>query len=167
MAGNGFIQFVDASKMYRNLDVAKNVINKMVAEALVDGLEEEFMTLVIETPQWTGTTAASWNVGTGNVAGDSTAGVRVQSERKRKNALSAGHLAAVNIALSENWDNFEAYKKSYTLTNLTFYNNAPGAVTAEEGPLRPANIPPGTEAFERFKLRIQGRNYQVYKDFEI
>jgi len=161
---SGFIKFIDASQVYRNLTAVNAVINQQVAEALADGLEEEFTRLVIETPQWTGTAAASWNVAVGAASEDEP---RVQPERERKHALSAGRMAAVSVALNANHDRFEEFKKSYTLRNLAFYNNAPSIETAEEGPLRPQNIPPGTGAFERFKLRVQGRAYQTYKDFEI
>ncbi len=139
-------------------------------------LWEEFDQLLNETPQWTGTAAASWNmaitgIATGKTLGEG--GVRKQKELSRKNALQKGHGAAVNIARSENASfkkdmNGGLFHRNSALPRgaIGIWNNSESIKTAEGGPLRAENKPPG--AFQRFEARIgeltidlRNRNYKV------
>jgi len=126
---------------------------KVAGNAIADGIMEEFEQLVYETAQYTGTTAASWNVGTMGSA--SHGNVRARQLGKDESPLHAGHGAAVSVALNANKNRLDGLRKG-TIgalnSGINVWNEAPGAETAEEGPLRPVNS--GAEgAFDRFKIR--------------
>ncbi len=134
------------SDMFRKLSCLTTGVFQYIGPRVVDLIEPEFEKMVIETPQWTGTTAASWNISLG---GDDT--VRTMGKRKLENALHKGHMAAVRTSLTYNTPNFAKMRASITtrgaggtghgLAAIVIENNAPGYDTAEHGPLRPINNP--------------------------
>jgi len=151
------------SSNLRSLGRVKVTVGKAVAEAVATGIWEEFQELLLETPQWTGTAAASWNIGFGMSAGGGK--VRTMPERSRADALHAGHLEAVSIAEMANYGVIEEFIESgYRYGDLVVWNDAPSADRAEHGPLRKENDPPGPGAFARFERRVLRRQYLVYRD---
>lgn len=137
----------------------KQSIYHQPAAQLVDKLLKEFATLVRETPQWTGTTAASWYIGF--YEDEPTINqVYTQPDRTAKEALCKGTEPACAISIN---------KSKYTLTNVDLAkiartyivvgNDAPGYETAEEGPVRFVNSPP--RALERFMARVSLMDFEV------
>ena len=151
------------SQIVRDLDYAGKAVFTEVGEALKEGLEKEFAQLVNETAQYTGTTAASWNItvgGVGDQVSKGQGGVRPQPFRTRAEALSVGHQNAVGIALAANAGTLESLvnwikpgQKGHKPGAIMVENYAPGADRAEEGPLRDVNES-AIGAFERFKVRV-------------
>ena len=135
--------------------VGKRTIFQEAGNALRDAVMEDFDTLLLETPQWDGTTVASYNIGFYPVSEE----VREQPMLEREDALQKGHLSAVNVARSANAnaipDGFEGWRRS----DLLIVNEAPGFETAEEGPVRPVNSPAG--ALARFMDRFEDRIIDV------
>jgi len=78
------------SQVAREIDYDGKAIFKDIGNTLAQGIWVHFKTLVEETAQYSGTTAASWNLSMG---GDQS--VREQPERTRDEALQKGHQAAV------------------------------------------------------------------------
>lgn len=140
-----FKQFGDALK-----DLSKGGgLDRRIGIQLRDALEEEFLTLLLETPQWSGTTVASYNFGLR--PGDE---VREQPEPADiTEALQRGHLSAVQVAMHANTGKLPLDFKGYrTNADLALVNAAPGFETAEEGPVRDVNNPVGAVA--RFVERV-------------
>jgi hypothetical protein len=151
------------SQMAREIDAMGKAIFKDVGDAIAYGIWEEFRILVQETAQWTGTTAASWNLYMqGRVGPIGVTGYREMPKRTRKEALQRGHGDAVQIALAANYDNLLDITTQYRYAEIVISNYAPGADRAESGPLRAVNQP--TQAFERFKSRVAFRNFDVIRD---
>lgn len=134
----------------------KENIYRKAGKQLSEALLEEFEVLVRETPQWTGTTAASWEIG---FQSDITDGVEEQPSRTREEALSKGSEVACNIAMGKAYANITPDFSKYIRESIIVSNNAPGFDRAEEGPVRPVNTPPG--ALERFKARIAIMDLEV------
>ena len=76
----------------------KNSIYNKIGAQLKDALLDEFDVLVRETPQWTGTTAASWEIG---FPSDIEGKIEEQPPRKREEALSKGSEAACSISMGQ------------------------------------------------------------------
>lgn len=156
--------FTDISSKIREVGSLGTVMLNAVGDALAQGIWEEFETLVIETPQYTGTTAASWNL---SIGGDES--VRTQPPRTRETALEKGHMDAVREALVHSataLDNLSVMavgskKGKYTqpYAAIVVENNAPGSEIAEEGPVRPINEP--AHALERFNQRLASKHFQL------
>lgn len=131
-------------------------IMKITGEALRDAIANEFETLLLETPQWSGTTTASYNIGFHpgeEVRTQPPSGKKLTKEE----ALSKGHWYAVSVAMKANWDNLPTDFQGYKTAALIITNNAPGFETAEndpEGKLRDVNRPGG--ALARFETRFAG-----------
>jgi len=131
-------------------------IYKVTASQLREKLLDEFDILVRETPQWTGTTAASWEIDFDtNITGD----VETQPERTRDQALSKGSEAACGIAMAKASTSLNGDFKLYAQRDIVVANAAPGYDRAEEGPVRPENTPPG--ALKRFEARIALMDFEV------
>lgn len=141
--------------------LGNSVVFKVSGEALRDAIEEEFETLVQETPQWDGTTAASWSIGFR--PGEH---LREQPEREREGALYKGHQEAVDVALAANAGSIPGDFRGYQTADLVITNPAPGFETAEEGPVREVNQPAGAlKAFEsRFEDLVIEADFGKYND---
>lgn len=134
-----------------------NSIYRKAGSQLRDKVISEFKDLVIETPQWTGTTAASWEIG---FSGDITGSVEEQPERTKEQALQRGSQPACDIAIANAERSFtESDLRHYAKEDLLVSNTAPGYDTAEEGPVRQVNTPPG--ALKRFESRIAALDFEV------
>ena len=151
------------SQMAREIDYLEKAVFADVGDALAEGLMAEFETLVNQTAQWTGTTAASWNISLGGVG---EGGVALQPERSREEALEKGHHEAVSISLARCATALNRLatmglpgQKGNTYRAIMVENNSPSADHAENGPLRDVNSPNG--AFERFKMRVASRMFVV------
>lgn len=145
------------SQMAREIDQMGKAVFDKVGDALAQGIWEEFVVLLYETPQWTGTTAASWNLSMG---GDHS--VREQPERSRKQALSKGHDAAVQIAKAHNFKSLLAISTEYKQKAIVVENHAEGAERAELGPVRDINEP--AKAMARFEQRVKQRSFPIIWD---
>ncbi len=156
---------LNVSEVLRNIGRFKVRIGREVAEVVADNLWEEFNTLVMETPQWTGTAAASWRIGFGMSA--SEGGYTKMQKRTREEALQKGHMEAVSEAEMRSYGAIEEYKdKGYQYGDLVIYNNAPSIEFAESGlNLRSVNEPGGM--FERFERRMNGKSMKLYRDIRI
>jgi len=106
-----------------------------------------FITMVRETPQYSGTTAASWNIGP---PGATSEEVREQPEPNPP--LKKGHGAAIEVARSSNEGNLKNLVGINKVRDVLVINNAPGAEQSEHGPVRKVNEPAGM--FEIFKSAL-------------
>jgi hypothetical protein len=153
--------FRNLSDLFRELSCKTTGIFREVGGNVVDIFESEFEQLVMETPQWTGTTAASWKIslgGRGVFGGDS--GVHTLPKRSREQALWRGHMKAVNLALTANAGNFENMRerlsREFATAAITIDNQAPGSTQAEKGPVRvPENVEP--HALDRYIVRVASK----------
>lgn len=154
------------SKIARDLDGYVAKMFKVLGEDIAREIHEEFEVLVYETPQYTGTTAASWTLSFAGRAGgygasteaDAFAPVDIPLDKSR-GPLHKGHENAVRIAMHRNQGAFEALPEAYRYSSMMIRNNAPGAVRAEEGPVRAVNDP--AHALERFKGRLEGKVFKT------
>lgn len=124
-----------------------NSLFTIIGEEVEEAMTEAFETLVRDTPQYSGTTAASWNIGLARTCPDV---VREQPRPKSEaEALKKGDSAAVEIALTENAIALANLSSMNLNQDIAVKNNAPGADTSESGPLRQVNRPSGmTDRFE-------------------
>ena len=132
-------------------------IYTVAGQAIADGIWVEFEQLVRETAQYTGTTAASWNLGM--AFGKSYGGVRARELGPDESPLSVGHGAAVSLALNANRGNLEGLGKTILRSGINVWNEAPGSERSEEGPLRGVNES-AIGAFSRFQERVRDRVFQ-------
>ncbi len=144
--------FTNASDWARGLLNAYDLVYKDIGVALTEKLWVEFERLVKETPQYTGTAAASWNIGMPGMAG-AGGGVRVQRKRTRETALRMGHMAAVGEALGSNFGFLNIVAEKWSTADILIWNDAESSLYAEYGPLRPINDP-GLLAFSKFVGRL-------------
>ena len=130
--------------------------------ALREALMEDFETLVQETPQFSGSTAASWQIG----FPEDTYGndyVELPPPANGIEAMHRGMDPAVSIATTRARANLlHTDPERFFRQDIILLNNAPGFETAEEGPVRPENTPPG--ALKRFEARFATRDIIV--DFQ-
>ncbi len=152
------------SDIARAFDREGKAVFKDIGMAYAHGVWEEFEQLVQETAQWTGTTAASWTLSFQHRQGalKGVSAVRTQPKRSRKEALSVGHSAAVNVALGANVGVLNGIAKQYARQDLVLTNEAPGAYTAEHGPLRPVNAS-AKNALAKFNLRLARKVFMTVR----
>lgn len=165
---------INAKEVGKDLLGASLNIYKVFGHVIADALWEEFVKLLNETAQYSGSTAASWNMDT---AGAGSFGrVRMQDYRKPETALHMGHQDAVNVARIANYGNIDGntlYEKTRT-SGINIWNDSPGAQSGvpEHGPLRPENTG-AVDAFARFERRLATKvynplpNQMSMKDFNI
>lgn len=140
-----------------------NSIYKKAGSQLRSAILEEFKTLVRETPQWSGTTAASWKLGFMYKVDQSM--VEMPQPASREEALSRGAEPACQIAINNAMGALSPDLRDYMRIgrgggqDIVLYNEAPGYETAEEGPVRPVNVEPG--ALKRFESRIDSLDILV------
>ena len=134
----------------------ENSIYQAGGRELRDFLFEEFTDLVRETPQFSGSTAASWEIGfPGSVSEDGDY-VKLPKPADGVEAARAGDKFACDKAINKAFTTLMgADPEAYISKDLLLINNAPGFETAEHGPVRAENEPPGPGAMERFVARIE------------
>ena len=105
---------------------AGNKINRLVASAIADALYEEFYDLIKRTPQWSGFTAASWQIGYGMTTQSMGEADKFLPSRKIRPApAEAGHMFAVSEAAGRAYAKLEDYKAGgYTTGDLIVWNNS-------------------------------------------
>ena len=159
--------FTNISKMVREIDYLGKAVFQDVGDTLKDVIMEEFEQLVIETAQWTGTAAASWNV---SIGGDQS--VREQPKRTKTTALERGHGAAVSEAMNHNTGALDRLstmavgKKGNAYGAIVVENHAESSDRAEHGPLRAVNAGAAGAGF-RFEQRLANRSFEVIRDRRI
>ena len=135
------------SQFVREISAIEGKLHKVGGERLSNELMEAFEVLVNETPQWSGTTAASWTMGF------RAPDVLVEFPKlSREQAMQRGMDPAVSAALSRS--QLSADLKDYARADIKLTNPSPNYDTAMEGPLRDVNKPPG--AIDRFEARVAG-----------
>lgn len=123
----------------------------VAGRALRERVETEFEVLVKETPQYTGSTAASWRMSVRG-ADDSQTVIKLP---KGATPFEKGQAPAIDMALSHYAGNrLPESLKSYMNADIVINNAAKGFDTAEHGPVRDVNTPPG--ALARFEGRVAG-----------
>ena len=135
------------------LTTGPNSIYARGERALRQVLLEEFHTLVQETPQYSGSTAASWRIG----FYAPTEYTMMWPPSSAADALAKGMDPAVSIAVGYARESLgvTGYGMLKNRQDITITNGAPGYETAEEGPVRQVNTPPG--ALKRFVERFSHR----------
>ena len=149
----------NASEVLRQLGVVtsgKDSIYHKAGAQLKSKLLEEFETLVRETPQWSGTTAASWEIG---FYRDITGEVETQPRRSLEEALQKGSEPACQIAIHKAQTSIPDDLSQIKTQDIIVSNESPGYDTAEDGPVRAVNTPPG--ALARFEARVAALDFDV------
>lgn len=137
---------------------ASTAIYTVAGQAIADGIWEEFEQLVKETAQYTGTTAASWNI-------DKKFGASYGREvgiklKKGESPLHIGHHYAVGVALDRSRGNLDGLGKKVLTSGINVWNEAAAAeIAAETGPVRPINNS-AINAFSRFQERVRSRVFE-------
>ena len=131
-----------------------NSIYKRAGRQLNDEIWNAFVVLVEETPQWSGSTAASWRIGFA-APEEYTQMPRPSSVAE---ALQKGHSEAVEHALYESvgfrMEDHDLMR--YTTQDIMVTNASPQFNVAEFGPLRRVNQPGG--AVQHFMDTIEKIN---------
>ena len=139
----------DAIRQLKTLTAGPSSIYKIAGTQLRDAILDEFTVLVRETPQWSGSTAASWKLGFLYLVDPSPV---ILPELSRDDALKKGAEPACQIAINNAKGALSVDLAEYAKKDIVLHNEAPGFDRAEEGPVRPVNTPPG--ALKRFEARI-------------
>lgn len=160
------MKVVNLSKVVREIDYLGQAVLKDIGDTLAQGIWDEFENLVIETAQWTGTTAASWNLYMKYRMVAPEGDVREMPKRSRAQALNKGHMHAVAIALNANLGRLDEITTDYRTSDIVISNNAPGAERAEAGPLRAENQG-AAGALARFEQRVAFKQWNVVRSRKI
>jgi len=160
------MKIVNLSKVVRDIDYLGQAILKDIGDTLAAGIWDEFETLVMETAQWTGTTAASWNLYMKYRMVAPEGDVRDMGKRTRAQALQKGHMHAVAVALNANLGRLDEITTDYRTSDIVISNNAPGSERAESGPLRDVNQG-AAGALARFEQRVASKQWNVIRNREI
>lgn len=152
----------DVSDLLRKLNTFQtkgpDSVYRKAGSQLIEKILKEFDVLVRETPQYTGTTAASWEIGfQRDISGEVTEQPAIG---KRESPLKKGTEAACSISIDRARQTLtETDLSKYATQDIWIGNEAPGYDTAEEGPVRAVNTPPG--ALKRFEARIAALDFEV------
>lgn len=161
-------------KALTSLTGAKVKINREVAVAVADALYEEFYKLVMRTPQWSGYTAASWNIGYGPDAGKGKDVPSLKADRKkltgekvRRLGMQAGHMQAVGMATMRSHRELEQYKNGdYRRGDLVIWNDSEETRRMIDGDVRPENRA-GIGAIEDFEREVEASNIVITNTINI
>lgn len=137
-----------------------NSIYRKGGEALRKVLLEEFSVMVRETPQYSGSTAASWRIGMRAPTEHTEMPRPASVEEALHKGMEPACSYAINQAMGDLPPTFsleELMRKDLIITN-----GAPGFEQAEGGPVRPVNAPEGPLA--RFEERFSRRT--IITDFQ-
>ena len=151
---------VNISDLARLRKVTSAELYRRGGRTLQQEIREEFERLLIETPQYSGTTVASYRIGPGYDLPD--AHDTLPEPESAEAAFYRGHMTAVYRALDTNekhfkaMDNLEVYKRQ----DLVVKNDSPQWEIVEKGPVRPINEP-GLGSFAKFVARLDGKIIEV------
>lgn len=150
---------VNISDLARLRQVTSAQIYRRGGVALRNAIEEEFKQLLIETPQYSGSTVASYRIGPGRSTPDMYE--ELPEPANANEAFQRGHMAAVNLAMNNNFDGLMAIEnlESFKTQDLVIKNNSPQWEVTEYGPLREVNEPTGT--FAEFVERLNNKIIDV------
>lgn len=147
------VELVNLSKVIRDIDLAGKAILKDIGDSVAEGIWEEFLILLEETAQWSGTTTASWNLQVRGRGLKSDSHMIIMPPRTKADALRKGDSAAIAVAVAQNQGVLDNLSTDYVRKDIFISNAAPGAYTAEYGKVRECNTPGG--ALARFEERLQ------------
>ena len=145
-----------ASQFARQLrDISSVTLYKRGGQALKEAIEDDFDILLMQTPQYSGSTVASYRIG---LRAEDAFEI-LPKPASANEAFERGHETAVNIARVANAGSIPDDYKGYLTKDLTITNGSPQWDVVEYGPVRDVNEPAG--AFERFKERLSNRIIDV------
>ena len=147
---------LNASQFAKQLrDISSVTLYKRGGQALKEAIEDDFDILLMQTPQYSGSTVASYRIG---LRAEDAFEI-LPKPASANEAFERGHEAAVNIARVANAGSIPDDYKGYLTKDLTITNGSPQWDVVEYGPVRDVNEPAG--AFERFKERLSNRIIDV------
>ena len=147
---------LNASQFAKQLrDISSVTLYKRGGQALKEAIEDDFDILLMQTPQYSGSTVAFYRIG---LKADDTFEI-LPKPASANEAFERGHETAVNIARVANAGSIPDDYKGYLTKDLTITNGSPQWDVVEYGPVRDVNEPAG--AFERFKERLSNRIIDV------
>jgi hypothetical protein len=154
-------QRFNVKQVARDLGLVGHALYKVCGQAIADGLMEEFEQLVIETAQYTGSTAASWNIT--NEFNKHHGKTNIRELAPGETPLHAGHHEAVKIAMDANRDNLKGMAAGTSKSmnaGISVWNEVPWAERAEEGERRIPQNKNANEAFARFQARVATKVFE-------
>lgn len=148
---------------------AKNItvhINKDIAKKLGQLVYNAFYDLVERTPQWSGYTAASWNIGYGTNAGSGRDVPSLKAGRKKKPAPhAAGHMQAVGMATMRSHREVEAYMNGgYTTGDLVVWNDSDQIWRMYHSDFRSPENAAAEGAIRDFELAVESKIIEIHLD---
>ena len=147
---------LNASQFARQLrDISSVTLYKRGGQALKEAIEDDFDILLMQTPQYSGSTVASYRIG---LRAEDAFEI-LPKPASANEAFERGHETAVNIARVANAGSIPDDYKGYLTKDLTITNGSPQWEVVEYGPVRDVNEPTG--AFERFKERLSNKIIDV------
>ena len=147
---------LNASQFAKQLrDISSVTLYKRGGQALKEAIEDDFDVLLMQTPQYSGSTVASYRIG---LRAEDAFEI-LPKPASANEAFERGHETAVNIARVANAGSIPDDYKGYLTKDLTITNGSPQWDVVEYGPVRDVNEPAG--AFERFKERLSNRIIDV------
>ena len=147
---------LNASQFAKQLrDISSVTLYKRGGQALKEAIEDDFDILLMQTPQYSGSTVASYRIG---LRAEDAFEI-LPKPASANEAFERGHETAVNIARVANAGSIPDDYKGYLTKDLTITNGSPQWDVVEYGPVRDVNEPAG--AFERFKERLSNRIIDV------
>lgn len=147
---------LNASQFAKQLrEISSVTLYKRGGQALKEAIEDDFDILLMQTPQYSGSTVASYRIG---LKAEDTFEI-LPKPASANEAFERGHETAVNIARVANAGSIPDDYKGYLTKDLTITNGSPQWDVVEYGPVRDVNEPAG--AFERFKERLSNKIIDV------
>ena len=147
---------LNASQFAKQLRKISSVtLYKRGGQALKEAIEDDFDILLMQTPQYSGSTVASYRIG---LRAEDAFEI-LPKPASANEAFERGHETAVNIARVANAGSIPDDYKGYLTKDLTITNGSPQWDVVEYGPVRDVNEPAG--AFERFKERLSNKIIDV------
>ena len=147
---------LNASQFAKQLrEISSVTLYKRGGQALKEAIEDDFDVLLMQTPQYSGSTVASYRIG---LRAEDAFEI-LPKPASANEAFERGHETAVNIARVANAGSIPDDYKGYLTKDLTITNGSPQWDVVEYGPVRDVNEPAG--AFERFKERLSNRIIDV------
>ena len=147
---------LNASQFAKQLrEISSVTLYKRGGQALKEAIEDDFDILLMQTPQYSGSTVASYRIG---LRAEDAFEI-LPKPASANEAFERGHETAVNIARVANAGSIPDDYKGYLTKDLTITNGSPQWDVVEYGPVRDVNEPAG--AFERFKERLSNRIIDV------
>ena len=147
---------LNASQFAKQLrEISSVTLYKRGGQALKEAIEDDFDILLMQTPQYSGSTVASYRIG---LRAEDAFEI-LPKPASANEAFERGHETAVNIARVANAGSIPDDYKGYLTKDLTITNGSPQWDVVEYGPVRDVNEPTG--AFERFKERLGNKIIDV------